>query len=126
MLTEETAHLSVECNSWREQLRSEYVNMSQLLDRLQDMARGIQDKETLKLVDHYHNQFYIQQINIHDLKQAIRSNEKKLHIPNPEEAHVLEHIIEEHKDLGEQFANLEHTLTELKADFDTFVTKVPA
>ena len=126
MLTEETAHLVEECNSWKEQLRTEYVNMSLLLDRLQDMARSIQDTDTLKEVDHYHNQFYIQQINIHDLKQAIRRNEKKLHIPNPEENHAVEQILEEHKDLGEQFKDLEDTLTELKADFEVFAVKVPA
>ena len=34
-------------------------------------------REILTEVEHFSNQFYIQQINIHDLKQSIKQHERK-------------------------------------------------
>ena len=82
MVSTDTTQLNRECNSWRDNLRSYRNELGLLRDKLQEVARNQSDKELLTEVEHYHNQFYIQQINIHDLKQSIKTHDRKLQLEN--------------------------------------------
>ncbi|MBP6687811.1 MAG: hypothetical protein KA160_08125 [Lacibacter sp.] len=124
MVSTDTTQLNRECSSWREHLRSYRNEMSQLRDQLQLMASGEKDKEVLTEVEHYHNQFYIQQINIHDLKQAIKNHDRRLEVEkDPANGHPSEATLQEHEELHDQYEVLEHTLNELRSDFRNFVAK---
>ena len=124
MVSTDTTQLNRECSSWREHLRSYRNEMSQLRDQLQLMASGENDKEVLTEVEHYHNQFYIQQINIHDLKQAIKSHDRRLQIEETKRnGQLSEEALQEHEQLHDQYAVLENTLQELRSDFRNFVAK---
>ncbi len=124
MVSTDTTQLNRECSSWREHLRSYRNEMSQLRDQLQLMASGENDKEVLTEVEHYHNQFYIQQINIHDLKQAIKSHDRRLQMEELQRNGQLSpEALQEHEQLHEQYEVLEHTLHELRSDFSNFVAK---
>ncbi|QNA46330.1 hypothetical protein [Lacibacter sediminis] len=124
MVSTDTTQLNRECSSWREHLRSYRNEMSQLRDQLQLMASGEKDKEVLTEVEHYHNQFYIQQINIHDLKQAIKNHDRRLQVEkDPASGHPSEQALQEHEELHGQYEILEHTLNELRSDFRNFVAK---
>ncbi len=124
MVSTDTTQLNRECSSWREQLRSYRNEMSQLRDQLQLMASGEKDKDVLTEVEHYHNQFYIQQINIHDLKQAIKSHDRRLQMEEAQPVGQLSpETIQEHEELHGQYEILEHTLNELRSDFRNFVAK---
>lgn len=120
MVTTDTTQLNRECNTWRDQLRSFRNELGQLRDQLQVAARDQSDKELLTEVEHFHNQFYIQQINIHDLKQAIKSHDRKLNFETTMSG-PSETIISEHENLHEQFHNLEQTIHELRNDFGYFM-----
>ena len=121
MVSLDTTQLNRECSSWREHLRSYRNEMGQLRDHLQVMANGQNDKEVLTEVEHYHNQFYIQQINIHDLKQSIKTHDRKLQLENSlSENHLSTDIFSEHEQLHQQYNALEHTINELKLDFRNF------
>jgi hypothetical protein len=95
--------------------------MGLLQDELQKMARSQNDKEVLTEVEHFHNQFYIQQINIHDLKQAIKVHERKLllELTTGDQQHTDE-LITIHEDLHDQFQLLQQTIQELKDEFAEF------
>ena len=140
MVSTDTTQLNRECSSWREQLRSYRNEMSQLRDQLQLMASGEKDKDVLTEVEHYHNQFYIQQINIHDLKQAIKSHDRRLQMEELRPAGQLcthwwadrlragerqlsPETIQEHEELHDQYEVLEHTLNELRSEFMHFMAK---
>jgi predicted nucleic acid-binding Zn-ribbon protein len=121
MVTTDTTQLNRECNSWRENLRSYRNELGQLRDQLTEMARHQNDKEVLTEVEHYHNQFYIQQINIHDLKQAIKTHDRKLQLESTlNENQLTTDVFSEHEQLNQQFADLENTITELRQDFSHF------
>ncbi|MBY0479415.1 MAG: hypothetical protein K2Q24_17340 [Chitinophagaceae bacterium] len=124
MVSTDTTQLNRECGSWREHLRSYRNEMGRLRDQLQLMASGQNDKDVLTEVEHYHNQFYIQQINIHDLKQAIKAHDRRLQM---ELAHTKGQLsnetLHEHEELHNQYEQLEHTLSELRNDFTQFVAK---
>jgi hypothetical protein len=98
--------------------------MGQLRNQLQEVARGQQDKELLTEVEHYHNQFYIQQINIHDLKQAIKNHDRRISLEQSSlNGKLSEQTLSDHEELHSQYENLEHTLSELKIEFTHFLTK---
>jgi predicted nucleic acid-binding Zn-ribbon protein len=121
MVTTDTTQINRECNSWRENLRSYRNELGQLRDQLTDMARNQNDKEVLTEVEHYHNQFYIQQINIHDLKQAIKQHDRKLQLEaGLSENHISSEIFSEHEQLHQQYTDLENTISELRQDFHHF------
>ncbi len=121
MVSTDTTQLNRECNSWRDNLRSYRNELGLLRDKLQEVARNQSDKELLTEVEHYHNQFYIQQINIHDLKQSIKTHDRKLQLENSlSENHLSSDIFSEHEQLHQQYNDLEHTINELKLDFRNF------
>ncbi|HET9057925.1 MAG TPA: hypothetical protein VFN30_13850 [Chitinophagaceae bacterium] len=112
------AQLSQDCHSWREQLRQERSEIGELKQRLQDVASQNPPKELLADVEHYHNQFYIQLINIHDLKHAIKSYE--LHLHNQP---VTDELVKQHDRLNREYQNLEHILSDLRTDFQIFLSR---
>ncbi len=124
MVSTDTTQLNRECSSWREHLRSYRNEMGQLRDQLQLMASGQNDKEVLTEVEHYHNQFYIQQINIHDLKQAIKTHDRRLQMEYAlSNGQLSDETLHEHEELHSQYETLEHTLSELRNDFTNFTAK---
>jgi len=124
MVSTDTTQLNRECSSWREHLRSYRNEMGQLRDQLQLMASGQNDKEVLTEVEHYHNQFYIQQINIHDLKQAIKTHDRRLQMEyEATNGQLSDETLHEHEELHSQYETLEHTLRDLRNDFANFTAK---
>ena len=107
--------LLAECQQWRDDLRHYREDLNQLRNQLYSAAAGKTDKEFLKEVEHYHNQFHIQSINIHDLKHSI-----KHHITDANHHPNFGHRIPHHK-LDEQFKILTHQLDLLKQDFRNFL-----
>jgi hypothetical protein len=113
-----------ECTSWREQLRSSKNEMAQLTEQLQQTAINQHNKDFLKEVEHFQNQFYIQQINIHDLKQAIKLHEHKLQLETAANGvNPAKETINTHEELYNKYKNLEHTIQGLKTDFESFLNK---
>jgi citrate synthase len=120
--TTEITQLNKECNSWREYLRSSRNELGLLRDQLQSLARNQKDKEVLSEVEHYHNQFYIQQINIHDLKQSIKAHERTL-LLLPAGIGNTDDLAATHEQLLEEFHMLQQTITDLKTDFHHFLKR---
>lgn len=124
MVTTDVAQLSRECNAWRETLRSDRASVSELDTRLQEMAGNYTHEDVLIEIDHFHNQFYIQQLNIHDLKHAIRSHQQQIDAEmQNHHGQVNEDTINDHEKLYDNFQQLEHTLKDLKQDFTVFIDR---
>jgi chromosome segregation ATPase len=123
MVTTDISQLSSECNTWRQQLRSHRDEFTHLTRDLQHAAAGQTSKDLLKHVEHYYNQFQIQLGNIHDLKQSIKSHDRKIsHGIGPNITD--ESLFAKHEELFEQCQHLNHHLQELKHDFHHFMEKV--
>ncbi|QGW28976.1 hypothetical protein [Phnomibacter ginsenosidimutans] len=97
--------LLAECDQWRNQLRQAKENINHLRSELYTAAAGKTDHDYLKEVEHYHNQFHIQLINVHDVKHAI-----KHHVADAEHHPNFGHKIPHH--------NLELQVKQLLADID--------
>ncbi len=125
MVTLDSAQQVNECTSWREDLRLLKATMAQLGEQLQQSASHQLNKDMLTDVEHFQNQFYIQQINIHDLKQAIKHHERKLQLETTANAdgNITDQTLHHHEELFTEYQSLLHTLQELKSDFGIFLSK---
>lgn len=124
MVQVEIAQLTGECNAWREKLRQYREEFSQDKVKLQQAASQPLSKEQLQDVEHLHNQFHIQLINIHDLKQAIKVHERKMNFEmSANEGQLNEETVAEHEQLHNEYESLEQHLLELRDEFDRFLQR---
>jgi len=124
MVQVDISQLSGECNTWREGLRQLRDEFSRNKILLQQAASPTLSKDQLHDVEHFHNQFHIQLINIHDLKQSIKIHDRKLSFEMTTQGGQLsEETLAEHEDLFAQFQSLENTLQELRDEFSQFLSR---
>lgn len=123
MVQVETSQLTGECNSWRENLRQLRDEFSKDKIKLQDAVSQPLSKDQLQQVEHLHNQFHIQLINIHDLKHAIKAHEHKMHHEMKVHGKLHTETLAEHENLLDQYQHLDSTLQELREEFDGFLSR---
>jgi chromosome segregation ATPase len=122
MVTVDISQLSGECNTWRDSLRSCREDLNQLKKQLQQTASQNLSKDQLHDVEHYHNQFHIQLINVHDLKQAIKAHDRRVQFETAANSGQLaEDTIAEHERLFEEFQSLDSTIKNLREEFGDFI-----
>jgi hypothetical protein len=124
MVQVDISQLSTECNTWREQLRKFREEFTEDKTKLQQVTTQQLSKEQLQDVEHLHNQFHIQLINIHDLKQAIKNHDRKM---NFEKALFNGSVNEDsytiHENLSGEYQSLEQTLQDLRNEFNDFLSR---
>jgi len=124
MVQVETSQLSGECNTWREQLRQFRDEFNQDEARLRQVASQPLSKAQLQDVEHLHNQFHIQLINIHDLKQAIKIHDRKMNFEMTAfNGLVNEESYTRHEKLSDEYQSLKNTLQDLRNEFDQFLNR---
>jgi septation ring formation regulator EzrA len=123
MVQVETAQLTAECEAWRQTLRQYREEFTQDKTKLQLAATHSLSKDQLQEVEHLHNQFHIQLINIHDLKQAIKTHDRKIGYEMREQNGLNEETVADHENLFTQFQTLEHTLQEIREEFSRFLSR---
>ena len=124
MVQVDISQLTRECNGWREQLRTYREEFTQDETRLRQVASQPLSKEDLQDVEHLHNQFHIQLINIHDLKQAIKAHDRKMNFEKMAfNGNVNEDSYTRHESLSQDYSSLAQTLHSLREEFKRFVTR---
>ena len=120
MVQTDVSQLSAECTEWRQILRNYKEEFNENKKLLQELCRKNLPKNDYQLVEHFDNQFHIQLINIHDLKQSIKNHEKKIQF---KAANLADENYAEHEILLADFLNLENMLQELRNEFKQFVSR---
>jgi chromosome segregation ATPase len=124
MVTVDISQLSGECNTWRESLRSNREELNSLKKQLQQIASPQLAKDHLHDVEHYHNQFHIQLINVHDLKQSIKAHDRRVQFEtSANNGQLTEDTLAEHERLFDEYQSLENTLKTLKEEFTDFISR---
>jgi len=122
MVQVDISQLSGDCNVWREKLRNYREEFSSDEAKLRQVAGQPLSKEQLKEVEHLHNQFHIQLINIHDLKQAIKAHDRKINFEKVAfNGSANEDSYTRHESLSEEYQSLEQTLQGLRQEFNQFL-----
>jgi hypothetical protein len=118
MLTETQQHpLLDEAKKWIDNLVTYVSSINELKNKFYKWAAGKSDHDVLVQIEHYHNQFHIQLINLHDLKHAIRHYMQEIKLA-PDGDHTTQH-----NQLEEQYNFLVKDLDRLKADFKAFIAE---
>ena len=126
MVQVDISQLSGECNVWREKLRHHREEFNNHEAKLRQVAGQQLSKEQLQDVEHLHNQFHIQLINIHDLKQAIKVHDRKINFEKAAfNGKANEDSLARHEELHDEYRSLEQTLEELRSKFDAFLKRTP-
>ena len=126
MVTVDISQLSGECNTWRDSLRSCRDDLNQLKKQLQQTAAQNLTRDQLHDVEHYHNQFHIQLINVHDLKQSIKAHDRRVQFETTANSgQIAEDTIAEHERLFEEFQSLDSTIKNLREEFGEFIHRTP-
>ena len=124
MVQVDISQLSGECNAWREDLRQFREHLSNDETKLRQIAGKQLSKDHLLDVEHLHNQFHIQLINIHDLKQAIKAHDRKMNFEKMAfNGSVNEDSYSRHESLSEEYSSLKQTLNGLRDEFKQFVSR---
>ena len=122
MVTVDISQLSGECSTWRDALRSSRDELNNLKKQLTQSAGQNLSKDQLHDVEHLHNQFHIQLINVHDLKQSIKAHDRRVQFETAANSGQLtEDTIAEHEKLFEEFQSLDSTIKNLRDEFGDFV-----
>lgn len=125
MVTADVAQLSEECNAWKNVLRSFRDEFNQFKDRLQSVAGRQSNRDVLLEIEHLDNQFHIQLINIHDVKQEIKSHERSIsREKGSNDGQITDPTLARHEKLYDEFQRLEQTLLDVRDEFDTFITHI--
>lgn len=113
----EAQHRSLvdECKQWHDILVSYRKKLNELKTELYYFAPGKTDHDVLLGIEHYHNQFHIQLINIHDLKHEIR-----FHVNEAERHPNFGHRIPHHY-IKDKLDMLLTDLDKLEQDFHQFI-----
>lgn len=120
MVQTDLSQLLAESTDWRQILRNYREEFNDAKKALQTFCRQNLNRQQLQEVEHFHNQFHIQLINIHDLKQEIKSHEKKLQAGNSD--NLSDEVYAHHEHLLDEFVTLENTLQELRLEFRSFTS----
>src|SRR2546423_3287166 len=121
MVQTDISQLSSECTEWRQILRNYKEEFGTSKRSLQEICRKSLSKDQLQDIEHFDNQFHIQLINIHDLKQSIKNHERKIEMESAN-GDFHEDTYSYHELLLDQFLSLENTLQELRNEFKNFIS----
>jgi hypothetical protein len=125
MVQTDISQLSQECNQWIEQLHFYRDELNQFNQQLQNTATRPLSKEDLTELEHFQNQFQIQLINVHDVKlEAKQLNRKVQYQLSTSNMDVSEETYLNYEKVADDYETLEHTIAELRNEFNRFVTHV--
>ena len=120
MVQTDISQTAAECAEWRQALRTYRDEFSHDKKELEQLCRSTLSKDQLHQVEHLHNQFHIQLINIHDLKQTIKTHERSLSLQTT----PSEELLAQHEDLYDRFSGMEAMLNDLRNEFNNFRRQV--
>lgn len=125
MVQTDISQLSRECSQWIEQLHSYRDELNQLNRQLQQTATRSLTREDLTELEHFQNQFHIQLINVHDVKQEAKQLSRKVQYQlSTNNTDVSEETYHDYEKVADEYEILGQTISELKTDFNRFVTSV--
>jgi hypothetical protein len=124
MVTTDITQLTGECSTWTNTLRDQRSHLTSLKQKLQQLSTNLQDKNTLQDLEHLQNQFYIQLINVHDLKHAIKEHEQIASWELGKKGQLTDATWSAHEELNDQYEHLQNTLKHVQQEFRQFVGKM--
>jgi chromosome segregation ATPase len=124
MVQTDLTQLNRECNSWRENLKGYRTDLTNFRAKLQEAVTRPLNRAEMPQIEHYDNQIDIQLNNISQLKHEIKDHERNAAWElGRTSGNVSDITWSQHESLLDRYEILEHTISELKEEFKTFMNK---
>ncbi len=126
MIKTEISQLISECNDWKKNLHSHRDELHHMQITLQQAVNHPLSKEEQTELEHFQNQLYIQLINVHDLKHAVKMHDHKLNFETSgnQEFQFSGNVSAYHENLYNNYQSLEITLNDLRTDLNYFLKAI--
>jgi archaellum component FlaC len=125
MVQTDLTQLNRECSSWRDTLNTYRSELAEIRNKLQDVVSKPVSRSEMPQVEHYDNQIDIQLRNINQLKHEIRDHERNAAWEQGKTSgNITDGTWSSHEALLDRYEVLEHTLSELKEEFKTFMNRL--
>lgn len=112
-----------EHSQWLNKLSFYKDEISIMQNRLEEIAQKNNSKEIRMQIEHFQNQFIIQQSNIDKLKHHIKEDEKKLKANILKNETAVDHRkIEDHKEERDEIESFEFNFNKLRKEFNKFLS----
>jgi hypothetical protein len=121
MVQTDVSQLTSETAEWRQILKSYREEFTDCKKALEGNCKNPLSRNQLLEVEHFDNQFHIQLINIHDIKQQIKQHERKVQFELSQNDNVSGETFATHERLLDDFLTLENTLQQLRSEFRDFI-----
>lgn len=120
--TTEVGQLAGECTLWIDTLKSFKLKFTNHRNQLQQHSAEQTQHDVLLEIEHLYNQFHIQLINIHDLKQAVKRHMQDINYERvANHGNLSDDILARHEYLYDEFQRLETTLQIISREFERFM-----
>ena len=120
--TTDVGQLAGECTLWIDTLKSFKQKFTNHRDQLQQHSAEQTQHDVLLEIEHLHNQFHIQLINIHDLKQAVKRHLQNINYERARNnGNLSDDVLPKHEFLYDEYQRLETTLHIISREFERFV-----
>ncbi len=120
--TTDAGMLAGECTLWIDTLRSFRNKFQNNQSVLMQLSADPAQQEVLLEIEHLHNQLYIQLVNIHDLKQAIKKHLQRVFTERSRPGgYIQDDLLAGHEYLYEEYQRLDTTLHHILREFDRFI-----
>ena len=125
--TTEVGQLAGECTLWLDTLRAFRNKFQNHKVLLLNVAANQTQRDVLLEIEHLDNQFHIQLINIHDLKQAIKKHMQRIgHERIHNNGHISDDVLARHEYLYDEYQRLDTTLHIISREFERFMKYITA
>jgi len=120
--TTDVGQLAGECTLWIDTLKSFKQKFTNHRNQLQQNSAEQTQHDVLLEIEHLHNQFHIQLINIHDLKQAVKRHLQNINYERARiNGNLSDDVLAKHEFLYDEYQRLETTLHIISREFERFV-----
>ena len=127
MTKQNSIHLSdlhFEHKQWNSELMFWKDEIPTFEHRLEEIVSRYTSKDVLSKLEHFQNQFMVQETNMNQIKHAINQHVKHMENDVAEHAqHLTKETIAEHDEARDKFMTQEKIFNELRHEFNRFLIK---
>ncbi len=118
------SHITSEYADWLRAISFYKEEISILKNRLAEVSLKNSKPEVKADVEHYQNQFILQNDNLDVLAHDVHEHEKHMNADADRLAqHLSNHTLAEHDNMRERYQVLEKIITDLRHDFNKFLCR---
>lgn len=128
-ITEKTAKvhlddLHFEHTLWVNELKFMREELAFFKRRLEEIAARYTDSDVLKELEHFQNQFFIQEQAVHDLIHDIKHHEKAMSQYANEHPVALDHVLfNDHTPIRSRMETTREIMNDLKREYQAYLRK---